>query len=236
MVKKFIGSAALTPSSDTGFDLTTKGDTHGYSNTNARIPISTNNFSLLCDSAQSLGLKWASSPTSVLSATGDILYASGANTLARLAVGSNDDILTLAGGVPSWASAAGGGATVEIVEAIITATFTTTSTTFVDITDLSLTKPDITDGKCMAMCEGTIDTNTAANAANFGLDDNGTVVSVNTCISGGTQLDSFPASIADVSDADGNTYQAVLKANNATARILYDDDKYEPKLSVLGVG
>lgn len=41
--------------------------------------------------------------------TGDIIYASGANTPARLAVGSTDDVLTVAGGVPTWAAPAGGG-------------------------------------------------------------------------------------------------------------------------------
>lgn len=40
---------------------------------------------------------------------GDILYASGANTLSKLAVGSDGEVLTLASGVPSWAAAAGGG-------------------------------------------------------------------------------------------------------------------------------
>ena len=42
-------------------------------------------------------------------ATGDIIYASGANTLAKLAAGSNTNVLTLAGGVPTWAAASGGG-------------------------------------------------------------------------------------------------------------------------------
>lgn len=37
-------------------------------------------------------------------ATGDILYASGANTLSKLAAGSNTQVLTLAAGVPSWAT------------------------------------------------------------------------------------------------------------------------------------
>jgi len=41
-------------------------------------------------------------------ATGDVLYASGANTLSKLAAGTNGHVLTLAAGVPSWASAAGG--------------------------------------------------------------------------------------------------------------------------------
>jgi len=40
--------------------------------------------------------------------TGDILYASGSNTLAKLAVGSNTNVLTLAGGVPTWAASGGG--------------------------------------------------------------------------------------------------------------------------------
>jgi len=104
MAKKLIGSAALTPSSDTGFDLTTKGDTHGFSDQNARIPISTNNFSLLCDSAEALGLKWAASPTSVLSGAQDILYSSAANTLARLAPGTAGKFLTTqgTGSAPTW--------------------------------------------------------------------------------------------------------------------------------------
>ena len=45
-----------------------------------------------------------------MTAAGDVLYASGANTLAKLAKGSDDDVLTLASGVPSWAASAGGGA------------------------------------------------------------------------------------------------------------------------------
>jgi hypothetical protein len=42
--------------------------------------------------------------------TGDILYATGANTLGVLAVGSNTDVLTLAGGVPTWAAQGAPGA------------------------------------------------------------------------------------------------------------------------------
>jgi len=42
-------------------------------------------------------------------ATGDILYASGANTWSKLAAGTDGHVLTLAAGVPSWAAASGGG-------------------------------------------------------------------------------------------------------------------------------
>jgi hypothetical protein len=41
-------------------------------------------------------------------ATGDIIYASASNTLAKLTAGSNTQVLTLAGGVPTWAASAGG--------------------------------------------------------------------------------------------------------------------------------
>jgi hypothetical protein len=39
--------------------------------------------------------------------TGDIIYASAANTPARLGIGSTGQVLTVSGGVPSWAAAAG---------------------------------------------------------------------------------------------------------------------------------
>ena len=41
-------------------------------------------------------------------ATGDLLYASASNTLSRLAASSNGYVLTLAGGVPTWAASTGG--------------------------------------------------------------------------------------------------------------------------------
>jgi len=41
-----------------------------------------------------------------LTTTGDTLYASAANTAARLAVGSTGQVLTVASGLPSWATPA----------------------------------------------------------------------------------------------------------------------------------
>jgi hypothetical protein len=47
---------------------------------------------------------------SLLSATGDTIYASGANTPARLAIGTEGQVLKVsAGGVPEWGVAASGG-------------------------------------------------------------------------------------------------------------------------------
>jgi hypothetical protein len=41
--------------------------------------------------------------------TGDILYASDATTLAKLPIGSAGEVLTVAGGLPDWLPAGGGG-------------------------------------------------------------------------------------------------------------------------------
>lgn len=46
---------------------------------------------------------------SLLTTTGDTIYASAASTPARLGIGSTGQILTVAGGVPTWATPSGGG-------------------------------------------------------------------------------------------------------------------------------
>ena len=45
--------------------------------------------------------------------TGDVLYASAADTLSKLAAGTNGHVLTLAAGIPAWQAAGGGAASIE---------------------------------------------------------------------------------------------------------------------------
>ena len=73
--------------------LTTKGDVHTYSTTDARLGVGTTNQTLIVDSTQTTGLKWAASPQSTLSAKGSLVSASAANTLAELTVGSDGQML-----------------------------------------------------------------------------------------------------------------------------------------------
>ena len=64
----------------------------------------------------------------LLTTTGDTYYASAAGTPARLGIGSTSQVLTVSGGVPSWAAASSGALT-----KITSATFTSvadTGTTF----------------------------------------------------------------------------------------------------------
>ena len=83
---KIIGSAALVPGGDSGTDLTTKGDLHGYSDENTRIPVGTNNQVLTADSAQALGLKWAASQGITASSTDTFTNKTYTNLKMKLAV------------------------------------------------------------------------------------------------------------------------------------------------------
>ena len=71
-------------------------------------------------------------------ATGDTLYASGANTLAKRTIGNSGDVLTVSGGVPVWsAPSAGGGFTASTITANATAAVSTV--TFVDLASGNVT-------------------------------------------------------------------------------------------------
>lgn len=62
----------------------------------------------------------------ILTATGDTYYASAAATPARLGIGSTGQVMTVAGGVPSWSTpAAGGGITLLSTTNIAAAASTT---------------------------------------------------------------------------------------------------------------
>lgn len=65
-------------------------------------------------------------------ATGDLLYASAANTLAKRAIGTTGQVLTVSGGIPTWASPAGGGKVLQVIQT--TSTTEVTSSTNSQIT------------------------------------------------------------------------------------------------------
>ena len=88
----------------------------------------------------------------LLTTTGDTIYASGASTPARLGIGSTGQVLTVAGGVPSWATPAT--ATSKVVQIIYGSTATgagSATTTFAD-TNLSATiTPTSASNKILVM-------------------------------------------------------------------------------------
>jgi hypothetical protein len=78
--------------------------------------------------------------TNPMTTTGDTIYSSSGSTPARLGIGSTGQVLTVASGVPSWATPASGGAPASASDQVNTQQ-STTSTSF---TDLATAGPAVT--------------------------------------------------------------------------------------------
>ena len=68
---KLIGSVGLTPGSDSGFDLDTKGQIHGYTSTQYALDVGNDSDILVCDSGEASGLKYTANTTSFVLACSD---------------------------------------------------------------------------------------------------------------------------------------------------------------------
>jgi hypothetical protein len=65
--------------------------------------------------------------TNPMTTTGDTIYSSSGSTPARLGIGSTGNVLTVAGGVPTWAAPAGGGGMTLISTTTLSGASTTIS-------------------------------------------------------------------------------------------------------------
>jgi hypothetical protein len=74
----------------------------------------TTNQVLAKNSNTDMDFKWVSDATGMtnpMTTTGDTIYSSSGSTPARLGIGSTGQVLTVAGGLPSWATPSGGSPT-----------------------------------------------------------------------------------------------------------------------------
>ena len=79
----------------------------------------------------------AAGMTNPMTTTADIIYSSSGSTPARLGIGSTDDVLTVAGGVPTWAAPASGGKILQVVQGSYS-TYTLIASTSYNNTGLSV--------------------------------------------------------------------------------------------------
>ena len=75
--------------------------------------------------------------TNPMTTTGDMVYSSSGSTPARLGIGTTGQVITVAGGIPSWATPSGGGAVVQ-VKSMNSATATSTSSSSFQDSTLTL--------------------------------------------------------------------------------------------------
>ena len=89
--------------------------------------------------AQTLTNKTLTSPAlttptiSTLTTNGDTIYGTGSGAISRLPIGTTGQILTVSGGVPTWATPAGGGGKVlQVVQATTSTRVDVASTSYTD--------------------------------------------------------------------------------------------------------
>ena len=83
---------------------------------------------------------------------GDIAYSSAtANTNTRLAIGSTGNVLTVAGGVPTWAAPAGGGKVLQVVFGSTSAGTSSNSTTFATTNLTATITPTLATSKVLVL-------------------------------------------------------------------------------------
>jgi hypothetical protein len=87
-------------------------------------------------------------------AKGDIIAATAADTVSRLAVGANDTVLTADSSTATglkWAAAAGGGKVLQVVSATTTTDTTIASTSFTDTTITATITPTSATSKVLIL-------------------------------------------------------------------------------------
>jgi hypothetical protein len=102
--------------------------------------------------------------------TGDIAYRSAtANTNTRLPIGTTGQVLTVAGGVPSWAAPAGGGKVLQVLQVTTTTATGVSSSTYVD-TNLSLAiTPSSASSKVLVLMTAPVELDVSGGAGGLRL-------------------------------------------------------------------
>ena len=105
-----------------------------------------------------------------MTTTGDTIYSSSGTTPARLGIGSTGQVLTVAGGVPTWATpaAGGGGKVLQVVSATTTTSTTIATTSFTDTTITATITPTSATSKILVILSYQLLTTKAAPNLFFG--------------------------------------------------------------------
>jgi hypothetical protein len=95
---------------------------------------------------------------------GDLAYSSAtANTNTRLGIGSTGNVLTVAGGVPTWAAPVGGGKVLQVVSASTTTSTAITTTSMADSGITATITPTSASSKIFVIVSSATVTSRSAN-------------------------------------------------------------------------
>ena len=145
----------------------------------------------------------------LLTTTGDTYYASAAGTPARLGIGSSAQVLTVSGGVPSWATPAGGGGKLlQVVTATASTSYSNATTTMTDVTGLTATiTPTSATSRILVVISSTVAASASAGVAYVGA----------RLLRGGTSIVSYQGYGFIFQQAPGGLQQATIQYMDSPA-------------------
>jgi hypothetical protein len=132
----------------------------------------TTNQVLAKNSNTDMDFKWvadAAGMTNPMTTTGDTIYSSSGSTPARLAIGSTGNVLTVAGGVPTWAAPAGGGKVLQVVQGTTTTSANINTTTLTDTNLTATITPTLNTSKILVIFSQSYYNSKSSNACAFGI-------------------------------------------------------------------
>ena len=110
-----------------------------------QLYFNTTSAALFFDIVQSSGM------TNPMTTTGDIIYSSSGSTPARLGIGTTGQVVTVASGLPAWATPAGGGKVLQVVSGTTSASASNSTTTYADTGLTATITPSAASSKVLVL-------------------------------------------------------------------------------------
>ena len=107
------------------------------------------------------------SMATAITTAGDLIKGTGSGTFDRLGIGSTGQVLTVSAGAPAWATPAGGGKLLQLVNNTYSTNFATTSTSYVDTGMSTTITPTSATSKVFVMYNGNHRVAAAGGAVNI---------------------------------------------------------------------
>jgi hypothetical protein len=179
--------------------------------------------------------------------TGDLAYSSAtANTNTRLGIGSTGQVLTVAGGVPTWAAPAGGGKVLQVVSATTTTETTNSTTTYADTTLTATITPTSATSTILVMVHQNGVSKSVTSTTNAiilrlvrGATEIALISNVGLFTSTALQLTGTSASIAytdSPATTSATTYKTQFKNNAASANVKVQVNDANSTITLLEIG
>jgi hypothetical protein len=89
--------------------------------------------------------------TNPMTTTGDTIYSSRGSTPARLGIGTTGQVITVAGGIPSWATPSGGGKVLQVIYGSTSTQTSNSTSTYADTTLSATITPSSATSKVLVL-------------------------------------------------------------------------------------